>query len=78
MEAESQLPLNTLTEHDFQDAFKQNGRSFWKGAYARKESTSRVIVPVGPKLIAGQMEAPVWEIMDGSVCMCVYSFLRVG
>jgi hypothetical protein len=31
MEAESQAVLNTLTEHDFQDAFK-NGRSTGNGA----------------------------------------------
>jgi hypothetical protein len=35
MEAESQVVLNTLTEHDFQDAFK-NGRSAENGAYKRK------------------------------------------
>jgi hypothetical protein len=29
MDAESQAVLNTLTEHDFQDAFK-NGRRVWK------------------------------------------------
>jgi hypothetical protein len=41
MEAESQAVLNSLTEHDFQDAFK-NGRSAGNGAYARKGTTSRV------------------------------------
>jgi hypothetical protein len=34
--AESQAVLNTLTEHDFQDAF-ENGRSAGNGAYARME-----------------------------------------
>jgi hypothetical protein len=34
IEAESQAVLNTLTEHDFQDAFK-NGRSAGNGAYGR-------------------------------------------
>jgi hypothetical protein len=29
MDAKLQAVLNTLTEHDFQDAFK-NGRSVWK------------------------------------------------
>jgi hypothetical protein len=35
--------LNTLTEHDFQDVFN-NGRIAGNGAYARKGSTSRVMV----------------------------------
>jgi hypothetical protein len=34
IEAESQAVLNTLTEHGFQDAFK-NGRSAGNGAYGR-------------------------------------------
>jgi hypothetical protein len=37
IEAESQAVLNTLTEHDFQDAIK-NGRSAGNGAYALKGS----------------------------------------
>jgi hypothetical protein len=43
MEAESQAVLNTLTEHDFQDAFK-NGRS------AEMGTTSRVMVASKPKI----------------------------
>jgi hypothetical protein len=35
IEAESQAVLNTLTEHDFQDAFK-NGRSSGNVTYARE------------------------------------------
>jgi hypothetical protein len=35
MEAESQEVLNTLTEHGFQDAFK-NGRSAGNSEYAQK------------------------------------------
>jgi hypothetical protein len=35
IEAKSQTVLNTLREHDFQDAFK-NGRSDGNGAYARR------------------------------------------
>jgi hypothetical protein len=35
IKAEPQAELNTLTEYDFQDAFK-NGRSAGNGAYARK------------------------------------------
>jgi hypothetical protein len=34
METESQAVLNTLAEHDFQDAF-QNGRRAGNGAYER-------------------------------------------
>jgi hypothetical protein len=49
IEAESQAALNTLTEHDFQDAFK-NGRSAGNGTYARKGTTSRVIVACRPKV----------------------------
>jgi hypothetical protein len=43
MVVESQAVLSTLTEHDFQDAFK-NGRSSGNGAYARKGTTSRMMV----------------------------------
>jgi hypothetical protein len=42
IEAESQAALNTLTEHDFQDAFKE-----WQGkdACVWKGTTLRVMVP---------------------------------
>jgi hypothetical protein len=43
MEAESQAVLNTLTEHDFQDGFK-NGRSAGNGAYEQNGTTWRVMV----------------------------------
>jgi hypothetical protein len=43
VEAESQAVLNSLTEHDFQDAFK-HGRSAGNGAYTRKGTTSTVKV----------------------------------
>jgi hypothetical protein len=49
MAVESQAVLNTLTEHDFQDAFK-NGRSAGNGAYARKGTSSRVMVASRPKI----------------------------
>jgi hypothetical protein len=49
MEAESQAVLNSLTEHDFQDEFK-NGRSAGNGAYRMKGTTSRVIVATRPKV----------------------------
>jgi hypothetical protein len=40
IEAKSQAALNTLTEQDFQDAFK-NGRSAGNSACARKGTTSK-------------------------------------
>jgi hypothetical protein len=43
-DAKSQVMLNTLTEHYFQDAFKKSGRSIENGAYAGKGATSRVTV----------------------------------
>jgi hypothetical protein len=47
--AESQVVLNTLTEYDFQDAFK-DGRSAGNGPYARKGTTWRVMVSSRPKV----------------------------
>jgi hypothetical protein len=49
IEAESQAVLNALTEHDFQDAFK-NGRSTGNGIYVWKVTTSRVMVASRPKV----------------------------
>jgi hypothetical protein len=46
---ESQAVLNTFTEHDFYDVFK-NGISSGNGAYAWKETTSCVMVASGPKV----------------------------
>jgi hypothetical protein len=66
IEAESHAVLNILTKHDFQDAFK-NGRSFGNGAYARKGSTSRVMVAGRPKVSFVQMVVAVPEIVDGSL-----------
>jgi hypothetical protein len=43
VEAVSLAVLNTLTEHDFQDALK-NGRSIGNSAYMRKGTALRVIV----------------------------------
>jgi hypothetical protein len=42
-EAESQAKLNTITEHGFQDAFK-NGGSTENDEYMRKGTISRVVV----------------------------------
>jgi hypothetical protein len=55
MEAESQAMLNSLTEQDFQDAFK-NGRSAGISAWGWWWE-------VCPKLVFYQMAAPVPEIM---------------
>jgi hypothetical protein len=41
IKTESQAVLNSLTEHDFQDAFK-NGRSAGNGAYVWKGTSSGV------------------------------------
>jgi hypothetical protein len=47
IEAETQAVLNSLTEHDFQDAFK-NGRSAGNGAYSLKGTTLRLMMAIGP------------------------------
>jgi hypothetical protein len=49
MEAESQTVLNTLTEHDFQDAFIKCG-SVGNNAYLKKGTISRVTVASRPKV----------------------------
>jgi hypothetical protein len=49
IETESQAVLNTLTEHDFHDAFKKRQKG-WKGAYSRKGTFSRVMVTSRPKV----------------------------
>jgi hypothetical protein len=45
IKAKSQAVLNTHTEHDFQDAFK-NVRNAGNSAYMWKETTSRVLVAI--------------------------------
>jgi hypothetical protein len=49
IEAESEAVLNTLTEHDFRDAFK-NGRNTGTGADMWKGTTLRMMVASGPKV----------------------------
>jgi hypothetical protein len=49
IEAKSQALLNTLTEHNFQDGFK-NGRSTWNGAYLQKGTTSKAMEASRPKV----------------------------
>jgi hypothetical protein len=62
IEAESQAVLNTLAEHDFQDAFK-------KGRSTGKEPTSKVIV-------ASRPEVSFWP--DGSTSPGNYGWLFVA
>jgi hypothetical protein len=59
IEAESQAVLNTLTEHDFQDAFKKRQKR-WERCSGRA-----IVATVDPKLVFDQMVAPVPEIIDG-------------
>jgi hypothetical protein len=48
MEAELQAMLNTLTEHNFLDAFKKNDRSAGNCAYVWNGTTTRVMVATSP------------------------------
>jgi hypothetical protein len=48
-DSESQAMLNTLTEHDFQDAFK-NGKSAGSGAYSWNGTASMVMAVGRPKV----------------------------
>jgi hypothetical protein len=52
IEAESQMVLYNLTEHDFQDAFKK-GRIAGNGAYAREGKSSRVMAAAVPEIVDG-------------------------
>jgi hypothetical protein len=63
MEAESQAVLNTLKQHNFQDAFK-NHRSAGNGAYTGKRNTSRKMVAIRPKVSFSPDGSTVLEIMD--------------
>jgi hypothetical protein len=44
IEVDSQVVLDTLNEHHFQDAFKKNDTSTGNGAHESKGTTFRVIV----------------------------------
>jgi hypothetical protein len=60
IEAESQAVLNSLTEHEFQDALKQWQKCVhWKGDYLECDGGQ-----LGPKLVFDQMAAQVLEIME--------------
>jgi hypothetical protein len=65
IEAESQAVLNTLTEHDFQDAFGRWPKC-WERCIRAEEDY------FGPKLIFDQMAAPVPEMMDTTSYMRIY------
>jgi hypothetical protein len=49
IEAESHTVLNTLTQHDFEDAVKKWQKR--QERYTRKGTTSRLMVAVGSKLV---------------------------
>jgi hypothetical protein len=66
IEAESQAVLNSLTEHNFQDALKK-WQKRW-GRCIRAEGAYFAMVVSRPKVsFFYQMAAPVPEIMDGSL-----------
>jgi hypothetical protein len=67
MEAELQAVLNSLTEHDFQDALKKMAEAPGTLHTSGRELLHGLCWPVGPKLVSDQMATPVPEIMDGSL-----------
>jgi hypothetical protein len=70
VEAESQAVLNTLTEHDFQDAFKKC-QKHWERCILAEGVASNPSKPVS--LVFDQMTAPVPEIMDDyNFCQCLF------
>jgi hypothetical protein len=64
MEAEFQTVLNTLTEHDFQDAFKKMAEALGMDHTCERGLLQEWWWTVGPKLLLDQMAAPVPEFMD--------------
>jgi hypothetical protein len=63
IETECQAGLNTLTEHDFRDVFKKRMKRWDRCIRAERD----YFEGDGGQLIFDQMEAPVSEIMDGSL-----------
>jgi hypothetical protein len=57
--------LNTLTEHNFKDAFNKMAEAL----EVQKETTLRVMAASRSKVSFYWMAAPVPEIMDGSLNM---------
>jgi hypothetical protein len=69
--AEPQAVLNTLTEHVFQDAFKDWQKL--RERYICTEGASSVMVASRFKVSFDQMAVPVPEIMDGSlISVCIH------
>jgi hypothetical protein len=64
IEAELHAVLNTLTEHDFQDAFKKWQKRWERCIHAEGDYFRGWWWAVGPKLVFDQMATPVPEIMD--------------
>jgi hypothetical protein len=79
IETESHAVLNTHTEHNFQDAFK-NGRRAGKGVYGRKGNTWRVMVASRPKVIFwrdGNYEWLFVEFYEGTNFLEEYSYIQL-
>jgi hypothetical protein len=70
IEAESQAVLNSLTEHDFQDAFQKMVEALGTVLTSGRELFRGWWWPMGPKLVFDHIAAPVPEIMYGSLCVC--------
>jgi hypothetical protein len=66
IEAKSREVMNTFTEREFQDAYKKWQKQ-WERCIRAEEGYFEGVVTVGPKLVLGQMAAPVPEIIDGSL-----------
>jgi hypothetical protein len=64
IEADSQVMLNILTEHNFQEVFK-SGRSAGMLHKHGKGILQELWLPVGPTLVFNHMAAPVPESMHG-------------
>jgi hypothetical protein len=61
MEVELQAVMHTIAEHDIQNALRK-----WR-LYARRQTTSMVVVASKSKVSSDQMAALVPEISDGNV-----------
>jgi hypothetical protein len=60
---EAQAVLSTFREHYSQDALR-NGRSVGNGTYARKETTSGIMVASRPKVRYQHKSRKLWMILD--------------
>jgi hypothetical protein len=63
IKAESQVVLNILTEHNFQDTFKSWQKCFKWCVICVEGATLKVMVASRPKVF-DQMETPLLEIME--------------